>query len=104
MLAKTDIVYVSGPMSGLPDENKPKFREIEHQLIRLYGCIVLSPARHPKGLLHSSYMEMAKVDVSICTAVLFLEGHTESIGANMEMLWATAQNKKIIYERQINAL
>lgn len=102
MLQKTDIVYISGPMTGFPDENKPKFREIEHQLMHLYGCIVLSPARHPKGLLYSQYLEYARLDVQHCTAVLFLDGHEDSIDANMKKLWVAAKNKKIIYEREIN--
>jgi hypothetical protein len=101
MIKKTDIVYISGPMSGLPDENKPKFREIEHALQHLYGCIILSPARHPKGLAHSQYMEYAKLDIQNASAVLFIEGHWESAGANIEMLWTLAQNKKIVYEREI---
>jgi hypothetical protein len=101
MLQKTDIVYISGPMSGLPDFNKPKFREIEHALQHLYGCIVLSPARHPKGLKYSDYMEMAKVDVSVCTVLLSIEGYEDPPGATFERILALSQNKKIIYEREI---
>jgi len=101
MLQKTDIVYISGPMSGLPDFNKPKFREIEHALQHLYGCIVLSPARHPDGLAHSQYMEYARLDVQHSTAVLFLDGHEDSIGANIEMILARYHKKQIIYEREI---
>jgi len=101
MIDKKDIVYISGPMSGLPDDNKPKFREIEHALRHLYGCVVLSPARHPGGLLHSQYMEYARLDVQHSTAVVFLEGHEDSVGANMEMILARYHQKRIYYEREI---
>ena len=43
MLKKTDVVYLSGPMSDLPDCNIPAFYAAEKILRNTYGCEVLNP-------------------------------------------------------------
>ena len=85
MLKKTDVVYLSGPMSDLPDCNIPAFYAAEKILRNTYGCEVLNPARQPKGLSYCEYMRRALNDLEWATAVVVLPRALESIGAGFEI-------------------
>ena len=49
-------VYLSGPMSGLPDFNRPAFFAAEDALLASGAVKVFNPARHPPGLSWEEYM------------------------------------------------
>lgn len=97
-LTPDDIVYISGPMTGLPAFNKPLFRIVEAKLRIAVGCEVLNPARHPDGLKHSEYMRLAGRDLQEATAVVFLPGYQASQGAMWELATAKIYDIPRCYE------
>ena len=97
MLKKTDVVYLSGPMSDLPDCNIPAFYAAEKILRNTYGCEVLNPARQPKGLSYCEYMRRALNDLEWATAVVVLPRALESIGAGFEIAVACKKLNLSVY-------
>lgn len=79
-------VYLSGPMTGIPDFNVAAFREAAAKL-REHGHDVLSPpeiCEHLSGDWH----ECMRADIkALCDAdaIALLPGWTESKGAHLEL-------------------
>lgn len=79
-------LYVAGPMSGLPDFNRPAFHEAAHRLESL-GYKVASPAtlappcESPEW---SDWMRPAIAMMLACTGVAMLPSWTSSRGATLE--------------------
>lgn len=78
-------IYVSGPMTGLPDFNYPAFHAAAARL-RAMGHEVLNPAENPAPPCGSwqGYMRMAVAQLAQCEAIALLPGWTESKGALIE--------------------
>ena len=89
------IAYISGPMTGIEDFNRPAFDEKEFEL-KEHGYTVINPARHPDGLSWQQYMQYAKLDVQNCDVVYQLPGWDKSRGAKLEYEWANEQGKKVM--------
>ena len=45
-----DVVYISGPISGIPGGNGEAFAQAEKHIKEKYGCQVLNPAAMPEGV------------------------------------------------------
>ncbi|WP_227136688.1 DUF4406 domain-containing protein [Kosakonia radicincitans] len=56
-------IFISGPMSSLPNFNRQAFHEAA-RMLDSQGHVVLNPATLPDGLNDKEYMD-------ICTAMLF---------------------------------
>lgn len=80
-----DIVYISGPMTGMPDCNRTAFDATEQWLVDNIGCGVLNPARWPDGWEYGHYMRRAYIDLCHATAVVLLPGWAGSRGALTEV-------------------
>lgn len=81
-------LYVSGPMTGMPDLNFPAFHEAAAAL-RAAGYTVTNPAELDaqdagKTLTWEQYMRRDIVALMACDGVALLPGWTESRGANLE--------------------
>ncbi|QWL64871.1 DUF4406 domain-containing protein [Aeromonas jandaei] len=76
-------VYVAGPMTGLPEFNRPAFFAAEAHLKEL-GAVVMNPAILPDGFSHDAYMRIAIPMLMECEAVAFLPGWQQSKGARQE--------------------
>jgi len=94
------IVFLSGPMTGLPDFNRPAFNEYASKLEEL-GHIVINPAVHPLGLTHDQYMTLCLPGVKVAECVAQLPGWRRSKGAMMEYELAKLLNRKIIDVRRL---
>ncbi|AIZ01766.1 hypothetical protein ArV1_079 [Arthrobacter phage vB_ArtM-ArV1] len=81
------VLYVAGPMTGLPAYNRPKFNEVTDEL-RRFGYHVLNPARQPLGLEYNDYMRRGINDVHKSDGVALLPGWEQSNGARLEQLIA----------------
>lgn len=101
MIKKDDVVYISGPMSGIKEENKPEFNKMEEDLRNIFGCVVLSPARHPAGLEYETYMEYAMIDVDEADIIILLDNWEKSPGAAREINRALDTGKKILKPNQL---
>ena len=76
-------VYIAGPMTGLPDLNRPAFSAAAEYLEGL-GAKVMNPAILPDGWEHHQYMRIAIPMMMECEAVAFLPGWQDSKGARVE--------------------
>lgn len=82
-------VYVAGPMTGLPEFNRPTFFAAEEHLKSLVAQ-VMNPAILPDGWSHEAYMRIAIPMLMECEAVAFLPGWQQSSGARREFTRAQA--------------
>lgn len=79
-------LYISGPMTGLPQLNFPAFSEAASNL-RARGFFVINPAElnpDPKATWH----ECMRKDIRAlcgCTAIVLLPGWEDSAGARLEL-------------------
>lgn len=85
-----DHVYLSGPMTGVPDLNRPAFNAAADQL-RAMGMKVINPAELPDV---ATWEEAMRIDlaqlVTDCHALIMLPGWHTSKGALIEIYVAAA--------------
>ena len=82
-LKETDIVYVSGQMTGLKDYNRPAFWLMEH-VLKSSGCRILSPAHYEEEHPYTWYMKEAIKMLLEATHMVRLSGWKNSNGACFE--------------------
>ena len=98
-------LYLSGPMTGLPEYNYPAFAAAAQHL-RDKGATVVSPHELPAdcpgcantGLEHS-WAEHMRVDLAAlltCDVIVLLPGWSESKGARLEKTVAEAVGLMVI--------
>jgi len=99
-------IYLSGPMTGLPQKNYPAF-DAAAAMLRLAGHEVYNPAeweaRHNKGI-YNHKIAFADYCVFICReaeAVVVLPGWENSEGATAEVAAARAVGKPILAYAEI---
>ena len=89
----TKKVYISGPMTGRPDNNIDEFNKAEDQLLKA-GYEVLNPTSN--GLSNSAlYEDHMRADLRMLTmadALAFLPGWERSRGARLEIEVARVLN------------
>lgn len=88
-------VYIAGPMTGLPEFNRPAFFAAEEYL-RSHGAKVMNPAVLPKWFEHHEYMQIAIPMLQTCEVVAFLPGWQQSKGARMEFTKAHHGQKVLL--------
>lgn len=81
-----ELLYVAGPMTGLPAFNRPAFFTAEH-VLRQAGHGVVNPARHEpvQGKSWEDYMRDGLTDLLTCSGVALLPGWMDSRGARLEV-------------------
>lgn len=80
-------VYISGPMSGLPEYNYPAFNEAAARL-RALGYTVLNPAEGFHGnhdLPYDTYIRRDVESVLKCDMIALLDGWEGSAGSHLEV-------------------
>lgn len=91
------LVYLSGPMTGLPNENYPAFHEAAARL-RAIGFDVLNPAETAGGATHLPrhiYMDVDIGYVKAADAVVVMQGWRNSDGAKLEAIVASSMDKPV---------
>lgn len=81
------VVFISGPMTGLPEFNRPAFNHAATELTS-QGLTVLNPAIFPDGLEHHQYLSMTLVMLEQAEVIYLLEGWENSVGARAEVIRA----------------
>ena len=76
-------VYISGPMSGLPESNYPAFNAAA-ALLRAEGFEVEKPAENTRCDSLEDYMRLALVQIARCDTIALLPGWMRSRGAKIE--------------------
>lgn len=82
-----EMIYLSGPMSGLPDLNKPAFNAMASKLRRA-GYAVINPAELDAKESCDSWEACLQRDIRAltrCEAIATLPGWKRSRGANLEI-------------------
>lgn len=96
-------VYISGPMTGLPNYNYDEFYRAAN-LARMAGHDAINPADHFSGDQSKEYHEYMRADIGdllTAEAVYFLKGWRDSIGARVEYIVAVALNLPIAFEEEL---
>lgn len=94
---KGQVIYISGPMTGLPNYNREAFFKKAMEL-RREGYTVLTPSVLPAGLSDVAYMDICLAMVRSAEAVYMLSGWESSAGAVAEHALASKLALTIIYE------
>jgi hypothetical protein len=83
----TRIIYISGPISGLPDGNRPAFAALAARL-RADGHTVVNPhelfREVAQPLTWEEYMRDDLTALLTCTHLVLLPGWEQSRGARLE--------------------
>uniref|UniRef100_UPI003A94B0BD DUF4406 domain-containing protein n=1 Tax=Salmonella enterica TaxID=28901 RepID=UPI003A94B0BD len=81
------IVYIAGPMTGLPDFNRAAFHSASDFLIKS-DQTVLNPASLPDGLAERDYMAIGLSMLNAADCIYLLRGWEKSAGARTELALA----------------
>ncbi|TIT86795.1 MAG: DUF4406 domain-containing protein [Mesorhizobium sp.] len=92
-------VYIAGPMTDMPDFNRPAFRR-EAERLNSEGYAVLNPATLPDGLSQAQYMDICIAMVRCANTVFMLQGWEKSAGARAEHAMAEKLDLEIIYQEK----
>lgn len=78
-------VYISGPMTGMPEFNFPAFNKASKEW-KLAGWEVRNPADKGeiKGWTWEDYLRYDIIDLAACDAIAQLPGWSKSRGAKLE--------------------
>lgn len=95
-------IYLSGPMSNLPDFNYPAFHA-EAARLRLLGYQIENPAENPSQPNWQGCMRLAIRQMLTCDTIAMLPGWTESRGATLERYTAGMVGMRIVLSTQIVA-
>lgn len=97
------IVYISGPVTDMPESNRPQFAKAQQMLLSA-GCSVFNPS-HIEGPidplkgdeLWAYYMHFCVKALPDCDAVLFLPDWQNSKGAKWEHRIAEILRLQVFY-------
>lgn len=92
-------VYIAGPMTGLPEFNRPAFYSAAAKLNSIEGVYAINPAVLPDCMPDGKYLPICMAMIEAADAVYMLEGYELSIGARAERLYAKRQGKLILEEK-----
>jgi len=103
------VIYIAGPMRGLPEFNHQKFEDAEN-LLTEDGCIVVNPVRigerfgtaeqinEDPALLEK--VQQAEIEeLRSCDAILMLSGWERSVGAKRELVEAIKNGLSVYLEQ-----
>lgn len=99
-MSKTKTVYIAGPMTGIPEYNKPEFDKAAKQWSEL-GYAVINPATNFSGnqtLTHAEYMRYSIHQLLIADVIYLLNNWGFSEGAKTEYSVARAIGLEMSYE------
>lgn len=82
-------VYLSGPMTGYPDDNRPAFRAVAARW-RALGYEVLNPAETAPELRRQTYLRLDLLMALAADELVLLSGWEQSNGARLEVAVAQA--------------
>lgn len=92
-------IYIAGKINGLKNYREV-FKAAEDKLIA-GGNTVMNPAVLPEGFDYEIYLPICMLMLQACDAVYMLNNWENSKGAKVELQFAKAQGKEIIYQDQV---
>jgi len=101
---KAPAIYISGPMTGLPNLNMEAFNDAEDKLRKAGWSDIRNPARlavnEYENLPRSLYLRSDLRQLLDCQAILLLRGWERSKGARLEALIADEVGIRRVYEKE----
>ncbi len=94
-------VYIAGPMTGLPQFNRPAFHQAALNL-SFEHHVPLNPAILPDGLTEADYMAVGITMLQRADAIFLLTGWQFSAGARAEHALALKLGLEVIEQRDSN--
>ena len=94
-------VYIAGPMTGLPQFNRPAFHQAALNL-SFEHHVPLNPAILPDGLTEADYMAVGITMLQRADAIFLLTGWQFSAGARAEHALALKLGLEVIEQRVSN--
>lgn len=101
---KMEVIYISGPMTGLPSFNREAFVKAE-KILQEKGKEAVSPSlaeQDDEGMTweplrgkYSYYLKIALIKMLHCNAIVMLPGWENSKGAKVERYVAEALGYKV---------
>ena len=89
-------IFISGPISGMPDYNRAAFIAVQRAL-EAAGHAVMNPVMlhgaRPDAFSHADYIRVCLAMIDICDALLMLPDWQGSVGATTEFAYAMRQRK-----------
>lgn len=92
-------IYIAGPMSGLPESNRPAFYAAAAKINSIEGFTAVNPAVLPASLPDKAYLPICTAMIEAADGVYMLDGWEKSAGAKAERAYAKRQGKAIVFER-----
>ena len=92
------MIYIAGPMTGLPENNRPAFFAAAARINSIDDCTALNPAILPEILPDKAYMPICTAMIDAADMIYMLDGWELSVGARAERLYAKRQGKEILTE------
>ena len=89
-----NVIYIAGPMRGLPDLGRRAF-SVAEGCLRARGWKVINPACLPPDLPEVCYMPICFAMLHEADAIALLPGWDDSVGASMEADYAEQTGKLI---------
>ena len=89
MTARSMVMYyIAGPMSGIPDYNRPAFARAVAYLQRIgFKCVSPVLPKELEGeLSYATYIRLGVQKLDRCSHILLLPGWEASVGATLEIL------------------
>ena len=93
-------IYISGQITGLPNNNAEQFEEAE-KLVKKMGYKPVNPLKlhHRKNAKYKQYLRKDLRALRRCQVILMLEGWEHSKGAEIELEKAKKWRKKVIFQK-----
>lgn len=97
-------IFVSGPMTGIPDYNFPKFEEVEERLkvqghdVMSMRIIVMTEFKGDLNRTHAEYMQAALKYLPLSTHLCLLNGWERSDGTKCEVAVALTLGMRFVNE------
>ena len=98
LIGGSSLVYIAGPMTGLPNYNKSAFWMMEH-VLKTTGCTILSPAHYTDEHPYEWYMRKGLEMALQANTLVMLPGWDKSNGACLEYLVANTVGNQIYYAK-----
>lgn len=88
-------IFISGPMTGLPNFNRDAFN-LEAERLQSLGHVPLNPAIFPDGLEQHEYMALCIEMIKLADQLMLLPHWERSAGATAEHALAIKLGKPVI--------
>ena len=97
-MAELNSIYISGPMTGIYDNNREEFNKAE-KFLRSHGFITSNPIEISDSFPDATYEELLSIAIGAmlkCKSVAMITGWRQSKGACIEYIVAKHCGLKII--------